>query len=99
MNQFGSIVNTKMVHYDRLMENDAQLKIRLPINLKGKIEVTAKQNKRSMNAEIVARLEATFIGELSDAELMKKREDLRKFVRDEIQDFLRQDAQSQASKK
>lgn len=39
---------------------DAQLKIRLPADLKDKIEKEAGELMRSMNAEIVARLEASF---------------------------------------
>lgn len=36
------------------------MKIRLPVELKTQIEGAAKENNRSMNAEIVARLESTF---------------------------------------
>lgn len=39
---------------------DAQLKIRVPSDLKQKIEEAANQEKRSMNAEIVDRLEKSF---------------------------------------
>lgn len=39
---------------------DAQLKIRVPSDLKQKIEEIANQEKRSMNAEIVDRLEKSF---------------------------------------
>ncbi|SMF93936.1 Arc-like DNA binding domain-containing protein [Methylomagnum ishizawai] len=37
-----------------------QMKIRLPEDLKARIEESAYQNRRSMNAEIVARLEASY---------------------------------------
>lgn len=40
--------------------SDAQLKIRVPSDLKQKIEEVANQEKRSMNAEIVDRLEKSF---------------------------------------
>ncbi|AXY58045.1 MULTISPECIES: Arc family DNA-binding protein [Acinetobacter] len=43
-----------------LILQDAQLKIRLPSDLKQKIEEVANQEKRSMNAEIVDRLEKSF---------------------------------------
>ncbi|MEB3767281.1 Arc family DNA-binding protein [Acinetobacter sp. MD2] len=43
-----------------LISQDAQLKIRLPSDLKQKIEEVASQEKRSMNAEIVDRLEKSF---------------------------------------
>ncbi|AVQ89837.1 Arc family DNA-binding protein, partial [Citrobacter freundii] len=36
-----------------MSREDPQLRIRLPIELKEKIEETAKANNRSMNAEIV----------------------------------------------
>jgi hypothetical protein len=42
------------------MENDAQMKLRLPHALRDEIDAAAKANNRSMNAEIVARLTRTF---------------------------------------
>lgn len=39
---------------------DTQLKFRVPAELKGKLEEAAARNKRSLNAEIVARLEGSF---------------------------------------
>ena len=41
-------------------QTDPQYKLRLPPELKERIEKAALENKRSMNAEIVARLESTF---------------------------------------
>lgn len=43
-----------------IVPNDSQLKLRLPSDLKQKIEEIAESEKRSMNAEIVARLENSF---------------------------------------
>ncbi|MFC4788364.1 MULTISPECIES: Arc family DNA-binding protein [Giesbergeria] len=43
-----------------MSREDPQLKIRLPADMKDRIEEAAKQAGRSMNAEIVARLEQTF---------------------------------------
>lgn len=43
-----------------IVPNDSQLKLRLPSDLKQKIEEIAEAEKRSMNAEIVARLENSF---------------------------------------
>ncbi|WP_052027735.1 Arc family DNA-binding protein [Sphingobium sp. ba1] len=40
--------------------SDAQMKIRLPAELRDGIVVAAEANKRSLNAEIVARLERSF---------------------------------------
>ncbi|MCM7400276.1 Arc family DNA-binding protein [Enterobacter hormaechei] len=53
-----------------MSREDPQLRIRLPIELKEKIEVSAKENNRSMNAEIVQRLERTYLAELSDDEVL-----------------------------
>ena len=39
---------------------DSQIKLRLPTELKQKIENEAQNTKRSMNAEILARLENSF---------------------------------------
>lgn len=43
-----------------MSREDPQLRIRLPVDLKEKIESTAKDNGRSMNAEIVQRLDQSF---------------------------------------
>ena len=57
MNQLGSIVNTNLVLYDSAMRTDPQMKIRLPEEVHSEVARTAKLNKRSMNAEIVHRLQ------------------------------------------
>lgn len=43
-----------------MSREDPQMKIRLPADLKDQIETASKNSGRSMNAEIVARLEQTF---------------------------------------
>ncbi len=43
------------------MTEDAQMKIRLARTLKEKIEAAAEETNRTLNGEIVARLERTFI--------------------------------------
>ena len=43
-----------------MSRDDPQMKIRLPAELKAGVETAAKANNRTMNAEIVARLQATF---------------------------------------
>lgn len=53
-----------------MSREDPQLRIRLPIELKEKIEVAAKENTRSMNAEIVQRLEMSFLNEVSADDLI-----------------------------
>ncbi len=51
--------NTTVVHYC-CMSEDAQLKIRLPLALKEVIEAAARAENRSMNGEIIAKLEAAY---------------------------------------
>lgn len=49
-----------MVYHRHMSREDPQMKIRLPADLKDQIEAASKQSGRSMNAEIVARLEGSF---------------------------------------
>jgi len=51
-----------VVYFTFMSRDDPQMKIRLPLTLKDKIEAAAKNSGRSMNAEIVARLGASFRG-------------------------------------
>lgn len=44
----------------QLTRDIAPFGVRMPANLKERIQTAAKSNNRSMNQEIVARLEATF---------------------------------------
>ena len=44
----------------RMARSDPQINLRIPADLKERIEAAAKVNKRSMNAEIAERLEASF---------------------------------------
>lgn len=46
-----------MVYHLLMSREDPQMKIRLPADLKDQIEIASKNSGRSMNAEIVARLE------------------------------------------
>jgi len=50
------------------MADEAQLKVRLLRSLKAKVDAAAHENRRTINAEIVARIERTFV---EDAERMK----------------------------
>lgn len=49
-----------MVYHLRMSREDPQMKIRLPADLKEQIEAASKNSGRSMNAEIVARLQHSF---------------------------------------
>ena len=53
-----------------MSREDPQLRIRLPIELKEKIEDSAKENNRSMNAEIVQRLDSSFYNEIQEDEVI-----------------------------
>ncbi|MBD1404224.1 Arc family DNA-binding protein [Leclercia adecarboxylata] len=53
-----------------MSREDPQLRIRLPIELKVKIELSAKENNRSMNAEIVQRLERSYLADLPEDEVL-----------------------------
>ncbi|MDE9465469.1 Arc family DNA-binding protein [Xenorhabdus bovienii] len=57
-----------------MSREDPQLRIRLPIELKEKIEETAKANSRSMNAEIVQRLDISFLNEPPTGELISAKD-------------------------
>ena len=47
-----------------MARTDPQINIRLPLGLKEQLGVAARANTRTMNAEIVQRLEASFSGEV-----------------------------------
>lgn len=69
-----------------MSREDPQLRIRLPIELKEKIEIAAKENTRSMNAEIVQRLEMSFLNEVNTDELIsaEKAVQIAKKAREEL---------------
>ena len=56
-----------------MAREDHQLKFRVPAILKAKLEAYAEQNKRSLNAEIIARLEES----LPDPDARERREEER----------------------
>lgn len=57
-----------------MSREDPQLRIRLPVELKEKIEDSAKANTRSMNAEIVQRLDVSFLNEPPSDKLISAQE-------------------------
>lgn len=58
MNHRGAIVNTTVVHYHHTMtREDPQMKLRLPVDLKDRLAELATENGRSLNAEVIKRLE------------------------------------------
>ena len=59
-----------------MSREDPQLRIRLPIELKEKIQEAAAKNNRSMNAEIVSILEDSFLCSNDKDKLHKLMENL-----------------------
>lgn len=59
-----------------MSREDPQFRIRLPVELKEKIEEAAKENNRSLNAEIVFRLDSSFLDELPEDELISAKDAL-----------------------
>lgn len=55
-------VNEKMGHWCDMAREDHQMRIRVPADLEVQIRIAAGQNGRSMNAEIIHRLERSFDG-------------------------------------
>ncbi|XEG74004.1 Arc family DNA-binding protein [Pseudomonas sp. abacavir_1] len=53
-----------------MSRTDPQVNFRIPAELKAKLESAAEQNKRSTTAELVARLDASFIGEAPSEDLL-----------------------------
>lgn len=52
-----------------MARNDPQVNLRFPADLKDRLDVAAQANKRSLTAEIVARLERSFADESELVEL------------------------------
>lgn len=70
-NHGGSIVvKTTVVHDPLMSREDPQFKLRMPANLRDQAEMAARASGRSLNAELVARLEASFLGENSSSGLI-----------------------------
>jgi predicted DNA-binding protein len=67
---------------------DPQMKIRLPEALKEKIEAAAKESGRTLNAEVVGRLESSFGFNMND---VAKKEALLKLVNDAIDERIEQE--------
>ena len=87
LNRKGSLnVNTAMVHNSQMPRtkvNDyPQMKIRLSPDLKARIDEAAKANNRTLNAEITARLEITFVEGSPSCCFSESR--MRELIRDEL---------------
>ena len=67
------VCNLILVHY-RGMADEAQLKVRLLRSLKAKVDAAAFESRRTLNAEIVARLERTFVEDDERAKAVEQTE-------------------------
>lgn len=67
-----------------MTREDPQFKLRVSPELRDEIERAAKANNRSMNAEIVARLQSSFSQDVAQPDLSKICEVVREAVREEL---------------
>lgn len=73
-----------------MARTDIQMNIRIPADLKAKVEAAAQESGRSVTAEIVVRLESTFPRQIEQELLEARRDELDKiawqtqFVEDEL---------------
>lgn len=52
--------NSSVLHIPRMRKDDPQINLRIPPDLKERIQQAAKSNRRTQTAEILARLEESF---------------------------------------
>lgn len=56
-----------MIYHPSMTREDPQMKLRMPADLKSRIEAAANTASRSMNAEIIARLQSSFDDQTANA--------------------------------
>ncbi|HHN4148709.1 TPA: Arc family DNA-binding protein [Pseudomonas aeruginosa] len=85
------VVKTTVVHDPTMSREDPQFKLRMPLSLRRQAEQAAKAAGRSLNAELVARLEASFLSESPSEELLpaKRARELALMARNGIPDEVR----------
>ncbi|NDJ59454.1 Arc family DNA-binding protein [Enterobacteriaceae bacterium 4M9] len=84
-----------------MSREDPQLRIRLPSELKKQVEDASRANNRSMNAEIVSRLDASFLSNAYSEEFISA-EDALKFAnkaKEELSGIILERAFAEISKK
>lgn len=63
-NHGGSIaVKTTVIHDPQMSREDPQFKLRMPAELRAQAEQAAKASGRSLNSELVARIESSFLSD------------------------------------
>lgn len=70
--------------------NAGQYPIRPSPELRSKLEEAARAGGRSLHAEIISRLEASFIGKETTEERDKRRAELRMLAQEEIRSMMEQ---------
>ncbi|ENU4100415.1 Arc family DNA-binding protein [Pseudomonas aeruginosa] len=91
----GSIVvKTTVIHHHRMSREDPQFKLRMTPELRAQAEQAAKASGRSLNAELVARLESSFIAENATDRLItaERARELAMMARSAIPDEIRKRA-------
>lgn len=58
--RWGIDVKQKVVHRRGMARDDPYFRLRIPEDLKARVQKAAEANKRSMTAEIIARLDESF---------------------------------------
>lgn len=64
------VVKTTVIHDQPMSREDPQFKLRMPASLRDQADQAAKAAGRSLNAELVARLEASFLASSSTETLI-----------------------------
>lgn len=87
-------VKTTVIHYQQMSREDPQFKLRMPQELRSQAEQAAKTAGRSMNAELIARIEKSFLGNGLQADLIpaKRAKELALMARDGIPGEIRRRA-------
>ena len=87
-------VKTTVVHYLHMSREDPQFKLRMPPQLRAQAEQAARASGRSLNAELVARLESTFLREPENRSLISaaRAKELALMARNGIPDEVRRRA-------
>jgi hypothetical protein len=94
-NHGGSIaVKTTVIHDPQMSREDPQFKLRMPAELRAQAEQAAKASGRSLNSELVARIESSFLNEGSADRLISaaRAKELALMARSGIPDEIRRRA-------